>query len=91
VTGTEDDRREYLGGGLRPLDCRTCGVRVQVKKLSPEQTSIQWTSPTENCPEIAARAADGEHPALVDTCPNLRGSIERAVGAGELPVAWGSR
>ncbi|MFC7343384.1 hypothetical protein [Saccharopolyspora griseoalba] len=91
MTSTESDRREYLDGGLRPLACRTCGARVLVKKLSPEQTSIQWTGSTETCPEISERAAGGQHPALVDTCPNLRSSIERAIGEGELPVSEASR
>lgn len=86
MTSTESDRREYLDGGLRPLSCRDCSVHVLVKKLSPEQTSIQWTGPTTRCPEIAARAADGEHPAEIDTCPRLRSSIDEAIGEGRLPV-----
>ena len=86
MTSTESDRREYLDGGLLPLECRDCGARVLVKKLSPEQTSIQWTTSTATCPEIAVRASGGEHPAEVDTCPNLRGSIDRAIGEGRLPV-----
>ncbi|GAA2343127.1 hypothetical protein GCM10009854_19880 [Saccharopolyspora halophila] len=86
MTSTESDRREYLDGGLRPLSCRDCGVHVLVKKLSPEQTSIQWTGPATTCPEIAARAAGGEHPAEIDTCPRLRSSIHRAIDEGRIPV-----
>ncbi|TDD05479.1 hypothetical protein E1181_15205 [Saccharopolyspora terrae] len=83
---TTADQRLYLEGGLRPLPCATCGVRVLVKKLSPEQTSIQWTTSTGDCPEIAARIAEGEHPALVDTCPRLRATIEHALREGVLEV-----
>ena len=86
MTSTESDRRAYLDGGLRPLECRECEVRVLVKKLSPEQTSIQWISSTASCPQIAVRASGGEHPAEVDTCPDLRGSIDRAIDEGRLPV-----
>ncbi|MEV4648287.1 hypothetical protein [Saccharopolyspora sp. NPDC049357] len=84
--GTAADQRLYLEGGLRPLPCTTCGVRVLVKKLSPEQTSIQWTTSTDDCPEIAARIAEGDHPALVDTCPRLRATIEHALREGILEV-----
>lgn len=84
--GTAADQRLYLEGGLRPLPCATCGVRVLVKKLSPEQTSIQWTTSTGDCPEIAARIAEGAHPALVDTCPRLRATIEHALREGILEI-----
>jgi hypothetical protein len=83
---TAADRRLYLEGGLRPLACQTCGMEVLVKKLSPQHTSIQWTTGSEGCPEIAARSAAGEHPARVDTCGRLRDSIERAAREGLLEV-----
>ncbi|GDY29135.1 hypothetical protein [Gandjariella thermophila] len=83
---TAADRRLYLEGGLRPLTCHGCGIEVLVKKLSPEHTSIQWTTGTDRCPEIAARVAAGEHPARVDTCARLRASIEHAVHEGLVEV-----
>jgi hypothetical protein len=84
--GAEADRREYLEGGLQPLACQTCGIRVLVKKLSPQHTSIQWTTSTEHCPEIAARTEAGEHPALVNACGRLRSTIEHAIREGLLEV-----
>lgn len=86
MTSTESDRRRYLDGGLQPLECRSCGVCVLVKKHSAEQTSIQWTAPTSSCPVIASRAASGDHPARVDTCPNLRSTIAHATDEGHLPI-----
>jgi hypothetical protein len=83
---TAADRRRYLAAGLRPLTCADCGIEVLVKKLSPEHTSIQWTTGTDRCPEIAARIAAGEHPARVDTCGRLRDGIEHAVSEGRLAI-----
>lgn len=83
---TTADQQRYLEGGLRPLPCATCGARVLVKKHSPEQTSIQWATSTDECPEISARIAEGEHPALVDTCPRLRATIEHAISEGLIEV-----
>jgi hypothetical protein len=82
--------REFLEGGLTPLDCRSCANRVLVKKTSPTQTSVQWISaPATSCPEFAARVASGELSARIDTCPKLRASIELAITEGRLEVPDG--
>ncbi|HEX6346798.1 hypothetical protein [Umezawaea sp.] len=81
------ERREFLEGGLRPVECLACGNRVLVKKHSLRHTSVQWTSDAAlSCPEFAAAGRDT---ALIATCLALRDSIERAVRDGVLEVADG--
>jgi DNA-directed RNA polymerase subunit RPC12/RpoP len=85
---TLTDKQDYLAGGLQPVDCRSCGTRVLVKKNSPQHTSIQWTSDSaRSCPEVAARVAAGENAARVEGCGKLRDSIEQAVWEGRLEVS----
>lgn len=82
---TEADREEHLRDRLRPVDCLRCGTCVLVKKNSPKHTSIQWTTePAASCAEFAERAARGENSALIETCPDLRTSIDRAAREGRL-------
>jgi DNA-directed RNA polymerase subunit RPC12/RpoP len=84
---TLTDRHEYLRGGLTGLACDRCGVRVLVKKNSPQHTSIQWTAESvQGCAEFAARVAAGERTALIATCTGLHASIERAAAAGRLEI-----
>jgi hypothetical protein len=81
------ERREFLEGGLRPVECLDCGNRVLVKKNSLKHTSVQWTSDAaRSCPEFAA---NGRATALIATCLKLRDSIEKAVLDGVLEVADG--
>jgi hypothetical protein len=81
------ERREFLEGGLRPVECLDCGNLVLVKKNSPKHTSVQWTSDAaRSCPEFAA---NGRSTALIATCLKLRDSIEKAVRDGVLEVADG--
>jgi hypothetical protein len=84
---TTAERTEFLSGGLRPHECRSCGTCVLVKKNSIQHTSIQWTTvPAQTCPVFAAA---GGPTALLDTCPKLAGSISDAVRDGTLAVADG--
>lgn len=84
-TETRADQRLYLESGLRQVTCQGCGTVVRVKKSSPQQTSIQWTTrAVRQCAEFAARVALGETTALVDGCGTLRETIERAVREGQL-------
>jgi hypothetical protein len=88
--GTLADRRGYLEGGLAEVCCHACGARVRAKKMSPHQTSVQWTTEaSRRCAEFAARSAAGEPSALVPTCVKLRASIERAVREGLLITGAG--
>jgi len=41
---TARDRERYLTSGLVSVDCRFCHVAVDVKKLGPGHTSVQWNS-----------------------------------------------
>ncbi|MFC3454427.1 ferredoxin [Amycolatopsis speibonae] len=68
---------------LREVGCGSCGARVEVRKSSWEQTSIQWTgSAWASCLERQA-ACPG---AFFAGCGALRQAITDAVLCGELPV-----
>ena len=78
------ERQEYLEGGYVDLSCARCAALVRVRKSSPQQTSVQWTTgATRLC---TAFAGNGRPNALVPTCPDLRLSIDEAVRAGRLGV-----
>ncbi|MFI7121565.1 hypothetical protein [Amycolatopsis sp. NPDC049868] len=78
---------EFLTAGLRPLNCRSCGTCVLVKKNSMQHTSIQWTSDaSRSCPVFAEQKASGAQTALLDTCGNLSESIDAALKDGLLEV-----
>lgn len=82
------DRRSYLEGGLVEVGCQRCGVTVRAKKLSPMQTSVQWTRPAVRaCAEFAERVAAGQPTALVPTCASLRDSIDQAAREGRLETS----
>ncbi|CAM3922580.1 MULTISPECIES: hypothetical protein [Tsukamurella] len=80
---TVADREAFLTDGFTPLNCGTCGVAVQVRKNSREQTSIQWCGSARDC---SVFAADGAGSALRATCPRLMDSITRAAKLGAVPV-----
>jgi hypothetical protein len=78
---------EFLDAGLTPVRCLGCASEVLVRKSSPMQTSVQWSSdPATTCPEFASRVAAGEVRARIDTCARLRESIEKAVADGRVAV-----
>lgn len=83
VPTTVSDREGFLTDGFTPLNCDTCGVAVQVRKNSREQTSIQWCGSARDC---SVFSADGAGSALRATCPRLMESITRAAKLGEVPV-----
>ncbi len=86
--GAERRERSDRRGGLRELACDHCGAAVRVKKLSPQHTSVQWsTRSVRQCAEFAVRAADGRPTALIPTCGQLRDTIERAAREGRLDPA----
>lgn len=83
------DRFWHLAARFTPLACGACGTRVLVRKNSLAQTSVQWLSDAaRSCPRFAARAADGAPggTAQLQSCPDLRDSIDRAVREGVLEV-----
>jgi hypothetical protein len=80
---TERDRQRYLTSGLASVDCRFCHVTVQVKKLGPEHTSVQWNSEaTQRCAVFAELRESGGDPARARSCPRLTDSIRHAVAEG---------
>jgi hypothetical protein len=81
---TLTERQEYLAGGFAELTCARCAALVRVRKSSPQQTSVQWT--TQAARQCPALATDERPHALVPTCPDLRASIEYAVRTGRLAV-----
>jgi hypothetical protein len=85
--GTMADEHEFLTAGLTPVRCAACTTEVLVRKASRMQMSVQWQSPpAESCPEFAARVSAGELSARIDTCPQLREAIEKAVAEGAVAV-----
>jgi hypothetical protein len=80
---TSRDRERYLTSGLVSVDCRFCHVAVDVKKLGPAHTSVQWNAEaTRRCAYFAEIRESGGDPARAPSCPKLVGSIKHAVAEG---------
>lgn len=80
---TRRDRERYLTSGLADIDCRFCHASVQVKKLGPPYTAVQWnTAASGRCAYFAEIRADGGSSARVPSCPRLSDSIRHAVAEG---------
>ncbi len=80
---TDRDRLRYLTSGLVSVDCRFCHVAVQVKKLGPAHTSVQWNSEaTKRCAHFTEIRDAGGDPARSRSCPRLADSIRHAVAEG---------
>ncbi|MFN3005315.1 hypothetical protein [Mycolicibacterium wolinskyi] len=80
---TQRDRERYLTSGLVSVDCRFCHVAVQVKKLGPQHTSVQWSSEaTQRCAVFNEIRESGGDPARARSCPRLADSIKHAIAEG---------
>jgi cytochrome c551/c552 len=80
---TQRDRERYLTSGLVSVDCRFCHVSVDVKKLGPAYTSVQWnTQATRRCAFFSEIRESGGDPARARSCPKLADSIKHAVAEG---------
>jgi hypothetical protein len=80
---TQADTTRYLTSGLQPVDCRFCHATVNVKRLGPGHTAVQWnTEASQRCAYFAELRATGEHSARTRSCPKLGDSIEHAVAEG---------
>lgn len=80
---TEQDRERYLHSGLTPVDCRFCHATVEVKKLGPEYTAVQWNSAaTARCAYFTEVRACGGQSSRAKSCPKLGDSIKHAVAEG---------
>ncbi len=85
---TQADRTRYLTSGLQPVDCRFCHATVNVKRLGPGHTAVQWnTEASRRCAYFAELRASGVDSARSRTCPKLADSIEHAVAEGCLEPA----
>jgi hypothetical protein len=77
------DRERYLTSGLVSVDCRFCHVAVQVKKLGPGHTSVQWnTEASQRCAYFSEIRQSGGESARAKSCPKLADSIKHAVAEG---------
>lgn len=80
---TARDRERYLRSGLVSVDCRFCHVAVDVKKLGPGHTAVQWNAEaTSRCAFFSEIREAGGHPARSRSCPRLSDSIKHAVAEG---------
>lgn len=80
---TRRDRERYLTSGLVSVDCRFCHVSVDVKKLGPTHTSVQWNSEaSQRCAYFSEIRESGGDPARAKACPRLADSIKHAVAEG---------
>ncbi|MGB7872601.1 MAG: hypothetical protein WBM01_30805 [Mycobacterium sp.] len=80
---TQADRTRYLTTGLQAVDCRFCHATVNVKRLGPGHTAVQWnTDASQRCAYFAELRASGEDSARTRACPRLTDSIEHAVAEG---------
>ena len=82
---TERDSDAYLHSGLVPVECRRCGTTVEVKKLGPAYTAVQWNSSSlGRCAHFAEERAAGRDSSRTRSCPHLTQSIRHAVAEGLL-------
>jgi hypothetical protein len=80
---TEADKNRYLTSGLQPVDCRFCHVTVNVKRLGPGHTAVQWnTEASQRCAYFAELRVNGSDSARTKSCPKLGDSIDHAVAEG---------
>ena len=87
---TDLDRETYTRAGFQPVECRSCGACVSVRKNSEKHTSIQWTEGSDRtCPVLTDWRAGGERPEGEDTCPRMLASIRYAYAEGLLTISEG--
>lgn len=80
---TDADRARYLTAGLQPVDCRFCHATVNVKRLGPGHTAVQWNNDaSQRCAYFTEVRGAGQHSARARSCPRLADSIEHAVSEG---------
>ena len=86
---TQRDRERYLTSGLVSVDCRFCHVSVDVKKLGPAHTSVQWnTEASRRCAyftEIRESGGEsGPHPVVPEARRQHQTRCRRRVFGGSL-------
>ena len=80
-------------GPMRPVECQSCGARVEVRKSTWDQTMVQWhRDAMDSCIERRAAADLGSDPAAVFAgCTALRASVREAAVRGDLGAIDDSR
>ncbi|RFU20533.1 ferredoxin [Geodermatophilus marinus] len=73
---------------MQEVTCRRCAARVEVRKGSWHQTSVQWNADALTaCEERrAATAGPGPNGDFFEACASLRASIAEAATSGLIPV-----
>lgn len=73
---------------MRTVTCRRCSARVEVRKSSWQQTSVQWDADaTAACVERReATPLPGPNGDFFESCSALQSSIHDAATGGSLPV-----
>ncbi|HWJ67170.1 MAG TPA: ferredoxin [Nocardioides sp.] len=73
---------------MTPLACHTCGARVEVRKSSWDQTSIQWLGDSiDACVERRATTPGmGPNAGAFQGCSALRDTVREAAVSGELRI-----
>ncbi len=79
-------------GPMAPVSCTTCGARVEARKSSWEQTTVQWhADAVERCLERRASSPrSGPNGTAFPGCEALRASIREAAVRGDLAVQDGA-
>lgn len=77
-------------GAMERVTCTTCAARVEVRKSSWEQTSIQWHADAlDTCLERRASSPGVGPNATFAGCTALGAAIREAAVRGALPVQSG--
>ena len=86
ATARDSDR--YLHAGLTPVECGHCGASVEVKKLAPGYTAVQWDSVARNCcTYFAGQTGAGHQSSRTRGCPHMTQNIRDASESGRLGSA----
>lgn len=76
---------------MSEVHCEICDVRVEVERWSEFHRTVQWPSQSDACPRLAqclGGVGDLEHQLRTDhSCPALRGSIDKAIDDGRIPLS----
>jgi hypothetical protein len=84
---TLEDQRLYTRARLTDVACLDCLARVEVKKNSAHQTSIQWDDAAlGQCPEFARMARSPGGRPVHASCARLLASVEAAARDGRIPI-----
>jgi hypothetical protein len=77
-----------LDAPMCAVECRRCAARVEVRKSSWQQTSVQWdAAATAACEERrTASPQPGPNGDFFESCSALHASIQEAALGGTLPV-----